>query len=127
MTIYFAGISDKPEYPGQYFNIAKSKKMPYPRLECLAPMWYMVQDHQVGLMDDKIYIDVYLKLMNERRKEVKALFDSLKPDEDQCWLCFCHEYESPEHEILGKKKFCHRRIVAKMLKSMRPDIPIEVH
>lgn len=133
MTIYLAGLHDRPNYPGTYYNIARSKFMPtkkepyYPQITCLAPLLCMVQDHQVGLLDDELYIARYKELMRERTKELAKLFRSLKPEENQVWLCFCKEYETETHEMYEIKKFCHRHLVAGMLRKYRPDIPIEVH
>lgn len=127
MTIYLAGLADRPKYPGQYYSITVSKKMPYPRLDMLAPTWLMVENHKLGFFSDEEYTEEYGKLLQRRKRELSALFRWLTPDEDQVWLCFCPQYETRVERTYEIRKFCHRLLVAKLLRAYRPDIPIEVH
>lgn len=94
--------------------------------EWMYPEWWMVKGHKAGTVSDQEYKDAYRELLmgklvngvhvNSRQVQIKAWMDNLKVDEDLTLLCYCKE-----------GAFCHRRILASMIRFYRPDIEVVVH
>jgi uncharacterized protein YeaO (DUF488 family) len=88
----------------------------YKDLWFLAPTKELRDGHKYHGQSEQWYRDGYRALMQERWVDVKGWLDSLQPDVDLTLLCYCSE-----------GKFCHRRIIAAMVKHYRPVIEVVVH
>lgn len=117
MTIYTASIYDKLNHHGQLCCTAVK---PMAEADCwldfLAPTLELRNGHKYHKRSDQWYQDGYRKLMSERQAQVMAWLQGLKADENLTLLCYCTE-----------GRFCHRRIIATMVKYYRPDLIVEVH
>ena len=85
----------------------------YRSISCLAPTWPMVKgfkDHQINEAE---YTDQYRKLLVRRWPAVKRWLDSL--DSKDVYLC-CWE----------RTGFCHRYLVAKLIRKFRPELEVRV-
>jgi len=98
----------------------------YRNIDQLAPKWFMVagwknwQSMNSGgelrypnfkLLDDKQYTWLYRKLLLEERAVfLQNFLDRLEQVDSIALLCYCREGE-----------FCHRRILAEMIREARPD------
>jgi len=103
---------------GQVFSLANS----YPRnvgevsgtVRCLVPSWSDVQAFKEHRISETEFTDRYRAQLKAQWQGIKKWMNSLTPD-DEIYLC-CWE----------KTGFCHRFLVAKMLRKHRPDLPVRV-
>lgn len=72
--------------------------------------------HKRKQISDTQYRRGYTALLRQRGEAVRAWYESLQTSEDITLLCFCPE-----------GKFCHRHIIAEMLRARRPDLEIVEH
>jgi hypothetical protein len=82
-------------------------------VEVLRPTWDMVRGFQQRQISEEEYTAMYRKLMVERWPAVKRWLDSL--DSSDLYLC-CWEPTG----------FCHRYLVAKMIRKHRPELEVKV-
>ena len=83
-------------------------------VRCLTPTWDMVKSYKAKRMSEVEYTAKYRELMIERWPEVKRWLRSLRPDQE-LYLC-CWE----------RTGFCHRYLVAKLIRKYRPDLEVRV-
>jgi len=107
-----------PEARGKAFSMANS----VPRgvkvdgtVECLVPPWSIVRQFKAHEMDWEAYTDGYRDHLRQNWQRVKAWLQSLDNAED-VYLC-CWE-RTPD--------YCHRSLVAKMIRLHRPDLEVEL-
>jgi len=82
-------------------------------VHCLCPTWDMVKDYKARRITEQEYTAMYRQLMLERWPAVKRWLDSL--DSSDLYLC-CWEPTG----------FCHRYLVAKMIRKHRPELEVKV-
>lgn len=87
-----------------------------PGAECWYPTKELVWGHKYKGMSDAAYIAGYKALLRQRWPQIVAWCRSLTATEDVTLLCYCREGE-----------FCHRRIMAKLIAYLRPDLEVVVH
>lgn len=85
-------------------------------VQCLIPGWDLVRAYRSGSLSQDEYGRAYIALLQERWSEVRRWLESLDPEEDLTLLC---------HERDGQ--FCHRWIVADLVRRHRPDVDVVVH
>ena len=78
-------------------------------VHCLCPTWEMVRQYKLD-RDEEAYTNAYRKLVCERWLQIKRWLDGLDPSEDLHLCCW---------ERTG---FCHRYLVAKLIRKFRPDL-----
>ena len=83
------------------------------RVECLVPLWKDVQAFKGKDIDEEEFVGRYRKLMVKRWVSVKRWLDGLG-DEDVMLCCW---------ERTG---FCHRYLVAKLIRKYRPELEVRV-
>ena len=93
----------------------KKSRYNWGEVRCLIPPWELVKAYRSGRVSRDEYTGVYYSLLGERWEEVAGWLDSLTTDEDLTLLC--HEREG---------LFCHRWLVAALVKKHRPDIPVDL-
>lgn len=132
MSIILASIYEKQHHRGEVLNIATGA-MSVPRLAFLVPGWKIVLDHQRGIISDQQYIYGYIdretgehipgysEILQSRRPAVTRWLQGLDAQQDLTLVCFCLEYKR------GKRKFCHRQYLYKVLARFRPDISVTLH
>ncbi len=81
-------------------------------VQCLMPTWGMVKGFKRGSISEAEYTARYGKLIVARWSEVKRWLDSLNGNEYLC--CWC---------ITG---FCHRYLVAKLIRKYRSDLEVKL-
>lgn len=81
-------------------------------VKCLMPTWDMVRGFKRHTMTKEQYTARYRKLMVKRWPAVKRWLGSLG---DDAYLC-CWEPTG----------FCHRYLVAKLVREFRPDLKVRV-
>ena len=81
-------------------------------IQCLCPTWEMVKDYKARRISETEYTDQYRELVIERWSAIKQWMDSLDP-RDEMYLC-CWE----------RTGFCHRYLVAKLIRKFRPDLEV---
>lgn len=109
-------------------NLSEMARFGQPQnLKFLAPTREMVYGHKRSqgrtesyyqkyeAITDKQYTDMYRALLKSRWQTVKSWLDSLKTDETIALCCYC-----------GEGQFCHRQLIAQMLKKWRPDLVVEL-
>ena len=114
----FFSLPIESERIGRVYSIANST----PRnvygidgtIKCLVPEWKDVKALQEHQISEEEFTKRYRKLVVRRWREIKKWMDSLEPS-DELYLC-CWEREG----------FCHRYLVAKLLKKFRSDLKIRV-
>lgn len=84
------------------------------QVKCLMPEWEDVVAFKRHQISEEEFVKRYRELIVSRWSEVKSWMMSLGV-EDELYLC-CWEREG----------FCHRYLVAKMLKKFRSDLKIRV-
>ena len=84
------------------------------RISCLMPDWKTVQDFRNHQISEEDFTNAYRTLIVRRWSHVKQWLDQLSLD-DEMYLC-CWE----------KEGFCHRYLVAKLVKHFRPDLEVRV-
>ena len=82
-------------------------------VRCLIPDWSLVKAYRSGSISQEQYIPAYTEQLATRWSEVAAWLSSLKADENLTLLC--HEREG---------EFCHRQLVAALVRNHRPDIEV---
>ena len=80
-------------------------------VSCLVPKWSDVRSLKTGRITEDEFVARYRSLVVERWTAIKKWLDSLS-DRD-IYLC-CWEREG----------FCHRYLVAKLIKKFRPDLEV---
>jgi hypothetical protein len=103
---------------GKVYSLALS----FPRREgpvagtvrCLCPTWDMVRAYKRREISEQQYTVQYRRLIIERWSEVEKWLASLSP-RDEIYLC-CWE----------KTGFCHRYLVAKLIRKFRSDLEVKV-
>ncbi len=75
--------------------------------ETFAPSWKIVRDHQQGKITDDQYIEVYYKMMLDSQIKYADRWKWLLDQNYIVLKCFCK-----------KNKFCHRIVLALILKSL---------
>ncbi len=126
--IVLCSVNDKAHHVGKcYCTTVGLMDKKYERIECLVPYWNgygfskgwgIVKGHQTGKVSDEEYTKVYKYILGNKQNwpKVKAWLKSLRADEDITLLCFCRE-----------GKFCHRQLIAEMIRKWRPDLEVVVH
>ena len=84
-------------------------------VRCLIPEWGLVKAYRSGRISQEQYSSQYFRALEERWDEVSEWMSGLRPEEDYTLLC--HEREG---------EFCHRRLVADLVRKHRPDIKVEL-
>ena len=84
------------------------------RVACLCPTWDMILKLKRHEISEQEYTDRYRSLLASRWSAVKRWLEAL-PDDQDLYLC-CWE----------KTGFCHRYLVAKLIRKFRPDIELRV-
>jgi hypothetical protein len=103
---------------GPVYSIANS----YPRnvghvdgqVKCLVPPWDAVQAFKNGQIDQAGFTARYREHLKTNWPQVKAWLDSLQPG-DELYLC-CWEPAG----------FCHRILVARLIRRFRPDLTVRL-
>jgi hypothetical protein len=103
---------------GPVFSIANS----YPRnvgrvqgkIKCLVPKRVDVKAYKRHEIDEAEFTKRYRKLVVERWPDIKRWMDSLEVG-DEMYLC-CWE----------RTGFCHRYLVARLVKKFRPDLEVRL-
>ena len=103
---------------GPVYSLANS----YPRkvgrvagkVKCLVPPREIVEAFKRHQITEKEYTDCYREHIRRNWREVKRWLDGLTPG-DEMYLC-CWE----------TKGFCHRILVAKLIRHLRPDLEVRL-
>ena len=82
---------------------------------CLVPDWELVKAYRSGRISEQEYTSAYIRALEDKWDQVSAWLSALSEDENITLLC--HEREG---------EFCHRRLVAGLVRKHRPDIPVEL-
>lgn len=114
--IVVASINNQGVWRGKAYCTTAKPMRGYPLLDFLAPTWEMVKRYKYADHDREVYIEAYRNLMVRRWAKVKMWLDSLDPNEDITILCYCRE-----------GAFCHRKLIASMIRKHRPDLQVVVH
>lgn len=137
--IYFASLYEPKNHHGTVYNTAVGTRGMgrYKQLKFLAPHREIVSAHQDRAITDEqylhgyeiwhyddetrkpthtVHVQGYYEILHENWPQIKAWLDSLKADEDITLLCYCPEWKQ------GKRKFCHRQIIYKLIWKHRPDL-----
>lgn len=85
-------------------------------VRCLIPNWELVKAYRDRQISKEEYTTAYMRGLQDRWIEVQDWLATLSDNQDITLLC--HE---PEGE------FCHRHLVAELVKEHRPDIPVTLH
>ncbi len=80
---------------------------------CLVPTWEMVRGYKAGRLSQDEYTRQYRNLLAERWADVKVWLASLDAEQDVTLCCW---------EPAGQ--FCHRQLVALLVRRHRPDIDV---
>jgi len=103
---------------GRVYSLALSTPRDVGRVEgtirCLCPTWQMVKDYKARRISEEEYTDQYRELVIERWPAIKKWMDSIAVN-DEVYLC-CWE----------RTGFCHRYLVAKLIRRYRPDLEVTV-
>jgi len=83
-------------------------------IKCLVPDWKLVTAYRNREIDEETFTEQYRALLTRRWPEVKRWMNGLSGT-DELYLC-CWE----------ESGFCHRQLVAKMLRKHRPDLVIRL-
>lgn len=114
--ITLASWNEPEKWVGRSIRISNSPKSHLDAVNCLIPPWDWVLDYRSHLLSEREFRKKYIRLLAERYQEVLEWMDSLSPDEDITLLC--HELEDD---------FCHREVVANVIRLWRPDIEVTLH
>ena len=93
----------------------KKSEFKWGEIRCLIPDWGLVKDYRSRRITKEKYTEAYNLMLREGWAEVSSWLDSLSTEQDLTLLC--HEKEG---------EFCHRLLVAELVKEHRPDIPLNV-
>lgn len=135
MTIYTAQLSAKQHHHGVCYCTSVGHMAGFDQahwLTFLAPLRPMVDAHktatgswasnrhsvspEVQQAADAQYTKEYFSLLLSRWAEINTWLLSLSAEQDITLLCYCREGD-----------FCHRHLIAQLVRKYRPDIPIEEH
>jgi hypothetical protein len=83
-------------------------------LWCLVPPWGSVAALREGTIDQEQFITLYRQHVRQNWPAIKAWLDSLDP-RDELYLC-CWE----------RTGFCHRVLVARLIRHFRPDLKVRL-
>lgn len=115
-----ASYYEPEKWRGQSYRISlgypRGRKKAWKDLPLLAPERETVAAYRQGRIDAQRYVQEYDDLLRSRWREVAAWLGSLKPDDDVTLLCFEREGE-----------FCHRHLIAELVRRLRPELPVEEH
>lgn len=133
--IYTAQLSAKAHHHGECYCTSVGSMAGFDSahwLMFLAPLDSMVKAHknatgtwarnrykvspEIQAAADAKYTKEYFALLLTRWAEVKAWLRSLSAEQDITLLCYCREGD-----------FCHRHLLADLIRKYRPDILIEEH
>ncbi|MSQ26032.1 MAG: hypothetical protein EXR49_07175 [Dehalococcoidia bacterium] len=89
---------------------------PWDVVPCLVPEWSLVKQFKSGAITEAQYTTAYLRMLKQRHDDVSAWLANLTPNDNLTHLC---------HEPAGA--FCHRRLVAELVRKRRPDIEVNLH
>ena len=103
-TSYFAHVNKIPKEYNLYYISNSTINPNAQRLSCVVPDWKIVKDYKAGIIDEAIYTQKYLQMLEDNKDEILNQIKSL-PDNS---VLLCYE---------GKTKFCHRHILADWLKT----------
>lgn len=78
-------------------------------LEAIAPSPKLLGDYKRGEVPEEKYPSIYLKELQYKKKEIKALFDRVRNGETITLLCWENAIEKD-----GSRKFCHRHVFRKV-------------
>ena len=81
-------------------------------VNCLCPTWDMVKDYKARRISEAEYTKQYRELVIERWPAIKKWMDSIAVS-DEVYLC-CWE----------RTGFCHRYLVARLIRKFRPDLEV---
>lgn len=135
MTIYTAQLNAKQHHHGVCYCTSVGHMAGFDQahwLTFLAPLDHMVKAHknatgtwasnrhsvspEIQAAADAKYTKEYFALLLSRWTSVQAWLLSLSPTEDITLLCYCREGD-----------FCHRHLIAQLIRRYRPAIAIEEH
>jgi len=110
--LYTASYFEPVHHHGKKVAISRSSPKEFKadsQLDFLAPSAELLVDWKNKKIDEAEYTERYRGQIKQSWKQVKAWLDSLNPKEDITLLCW------------EKTGFCHRNLVAKLVKHYRPD------
>jgi len=108
-TSYFAHISKLPkEYPLYYISNSTINSR-IQQLSCVVPDWHIVKDYKDGLINEEVYTQKYLQMLEDNKEEILKQIKNLPNNS----VLLCYE---------GKTKFCHRHVLADWLKTYNIEI-----
>jgi hypothetical protein len=81
-------------------------------VDCLKPTWAMVRGFKQRTLSEEEYVARYRRLICKRWPAVKRWLDELEADAYLC--CWC------------TTGFCHRYLVAKLIRKFRPDLEVRL-
>ena len=84
------------------------------KVKCLVPPWDAVKAYKNGQIDQEEFTARYREHLKKNWREVRRWLDALQP-RDEMYLC-CWETEG----------FCHRNLVAKLIRHFRPDLKVRL-
>lgn len=118
--LYFASYFETQNHHGQGVSISLHPPRGYQdwqRLEFLAPSPQLLSDWEAELVDEAGYTKRYFAELHPKFEgQIKPWLFSLDPAIDLT-LC-CYEKSTAE----GRKKFCHRNLVAQVVKKHRNEV-----
>jgi uncharacterized protein YeaO (DUF488 family) len=118
--LYTASFFEVDRHHGQCFSISRYAPRGYqdwPELKFLAPSAQLLSDWDAELIDEKEYTQrYYAELAPNFETQIKPWLLGLDPAVDLT-LC-CYERSNAE----GRKKFCHRNLVASIARKHRHEI-----
>ena len=85
-------------------------------VRCLIPDRELLREYRAGAISKPELSSRYLRSLEKRWDQVSTWLSSLSNDEDQTLLC---------HQPEGR--FCHRLLVADLVRKHRPDIEVAIH
>jgi hypothetical protein len=92
--------------PEEYLGLDVTRKS---GMRTLAPTWGLVRNYKAGRIDEAAYEKVYRRLMARSQAEHSIVWDGLlevgAKGKILCFQCYC-----------GRGRFCHRLILAHMVK-----------
>lgn len=111
--LYTASYLESTHHHGLLLSISRSVPKGYKtdgKLDFLIPSAELLVEWKASRLNEAEYTQRYREQIKESWQEVKAWLDNLHSKPDQTLLCW-----EP------KGKFCHRNLVAKLVKKYRPD------
>ncbi len=111
--LYTASYQEPAYHHGRLLSICVSVPQSLEidgKLEFLIPRTHLLVEYQAKQIDETDYTQQYREQVLHRWNEVKRWLDNLNASQDQTLLC-----------AVPIGKFCHRHLVAKLVKKYRPD------